>query len=483
MQATYEGQRGEYHKVALKNVPLWEPCSSADATDWISPEPGTCPANPSEPYPVRSIPIMDATCPRIYVIIDPFGAMWREGSLYLFEKITEFGSTEDTVSTIATDLCDFMNKLHACERDFLDFDGPKFKRPTYFYKSELKKDISSGARTRGYCNRKLRAVQGIYRWLTTTRGFKPKQAMWESKSHYMSYTDRHGVLQSKEVITTDLTFRNAKSISTGRTIQDGGNLKPISRPNQQHLVDTLVAMGNPEMLLIHLVGITSGMRIQSNLTLRHRSIKTGVGHEGDENKFALYGIEMGEGHLVEAKNAKTQTVMLPAWMHNMLHVYIQSPRHQERAKLSPIEGPDDQYVFLTRTGKPYYIAKADQHLFNYSTEKGSALRQYCKKVIARMQEIESEFSYHLHDLRATFGMNLLNDDMKKRDEGKMNQIEILDHLKNRLNHEDINVTMNYIRFYDESPELHKAQSDHEEHLEGLIRTEMQSHEKLRPDLP
>lgn len=483
MQTLDENPKGQYRKITLKNVPLWEPCGPADATEWISPD--TYPDAPSldEPYPIRPIPLMEASCSHLHVIIQPDGALWREGSLYLFERITEMGDKEHTVSDAASDLCDFMNKLNAHDRDFLDFDGPKFKRPTYFYKSELKKHISSGERSKSYCNRKIGAVQGMYRWLVNTRGFKPKQNMWESKSRFVNYTDRHGVLQTKEVISTDLTFRNSKSVSTGRFIQDGGNLIPLSKENQQHLLDALVALENPEMLLMHLVGITSGMRTQSISTLRRRSVKRGVGHASDEYKFALYGIEMGEGHLVEAKNGKEQTVMLPAWVHNMLEIYINSPRHQTRAKLSPIQDPDDQYVFLTRTGKPYYVAKVDQKLFNYSTEKGSALRQFCRKVIAQVQVKNKNFTYHLHDLRATFGMNLLNDDMKKRDEGKMNQLEILDHIRNRLNHEDINVTMNYLRFYDENPELQQAQSDFEIHLESLVRTEMLSHEKLRPDLP
>lgn len=483
MQTQDANQQGHYRKVTLKNVPLWEPCAPVDATEWICPDSHPDTTAPDEPYPVRPIHLTEANCPHLYVILQPDGALWREGSLYLFERITERGDKEATVSNAATDLCDFMNKLLVHGRDFLDFDGPKFKRPTYFYKSELKKHISSGERSRSYCNRELGAVQGMYRWLVNTRGFKPKQDMWESKSRFVNYVDRHGVLQTKEVISTDLLFKNTKSVATGRFIQDGAKLKPISRDNQQHLLDALITLQNPEMLLAHLVALTSGMRIQSVLTLRHSSLKKGVGQQSDERKFALYGIEMGKGHLVEAKNGKEQTMLLPAWMHNLLEIYINSPRHQTRAKLSPIQNPDDQYVFLTRTGKPYYVAEADQKLFNFSNEKGSALRQFCKKVIAHVQMKNKDFTYHLHDLRATFGMNLLNDDMKKRDEGKMNQLEILDHLKNRLNHEDINVAMNYLRFYDENPELQQAQSDFEVHLESLVRTEMLSHEKLRPDLP
>ena len=469
--------KDRYHKVALKNVSLWEPCDPSDAEEWIAPE-----TEGDKPYPVRPIHLMEASAPHLFVIVQPDGALWPEGSLYLFEKIAHQGDKQATVSNAASDLCDFMNKLYENDKNFLDFDGPKFKRPTYFYKSELKRHIMAGNRTRGYCNRQLGSVQGMYKWLASSRGFKPKQDMWASKSRFVNYVDKYGFPQAKEVITTDLTFRNAQKISSGRFIRDGGNLVPISRENQQRLVDVLVELGNPEMLLIHIVGLTTGMRIQSNLTLRHRAIKSGVGHESDDNKFALYGIEMGGALPTEAKNSKEQTVRVPAWVHHMLDIYIKSPRHLARAKLSPIKNDDDQYVFLTRTGKPYYTAETDQHLFDYSSEKGSALRQYCRKVIKLMKEKDAEFSYHMHDLRATFAMNLITDDMKNRDNGKMNQIDLLENLKNRLNQEDIEVTLRYLNYYEEHPQINQAQSDYELHLESLIRTEMLKNEPLRQDL-
>ncbi|MCY1451995.1 hypothetical protein D9M71_688920 [compost metagenome] len=97
----------------------------------------------------------------------------------------------------------------------------------------------------------------------------------------------------------------------------------------------------------------------------------------------------------------------------------------------------------------------------------------------KLAEANTPLSYSFHDLRATFGMNLLEDYMKQIKDGKMNQIELLDKLRNRLNHEDVNVTLAYLKYRDEHPLLAQAQDEFEIHLETLIRSEMKKHEQQR----
>ncbi|MDH4564252.1 site-specific integrase [Pseudomonas sp. BN411] len=469
-----------YHKVPLTNVKLWEPCSPDEAVDW--PECFEAEDADFEPYPVKPIPYQESSAPLLYVIIHPDGGIWLEGSLYLFERITELGTKATTASNIAGDLSNFMNTLLTGCRDFLDFDGPSFQRPTYYYKSELKKLLIKRELKRSTANRKILSMVGFYRWLCATRNFKPKQEMWKDKVRNVRYLDRHGIQQSKEIRGTDLTFRSAESISTGQYISDGGKLSPISRENQKHLLATLVALGNPEMILIHIVALTTGMRIQSILTLRHACIKQGKGGPNDPSKYALYGIKIGEGTLVEAKRGKPQTVLMPAWVHYKLSIYLNSERHKERAMRSAIKNEDDQYLFLTRTGRPYYTAEADQEAFDYSSEKGSAIRQYLKTIGEKLNEMGANFRYQFHDLRATFGMNLIEDNMKHVENGKMNQLELLDLLKNRLNQEDINTALGYLKYREGNELVAYAQSDFEDHLQSVITTEMLRHENIRTKL-
>ncbi|VVM75905.1 hypothetical protein PS673_02020 [Pseudomonas fluorescens] len=466
-----------YHKVVLKNVKLWEPCSEEEATEWLAPqEEGN---SISRGYPIRPMRLQPPSAPRLYVIVQPDGALWLEGCLYLFWCWSVKGIKDSTASNAAGDLCDMMNKLESSERDYNVFRGPKSERPTYFYKSELKLEIARGTLKRKTANRKITNCVGLYTWKLAYRNFKPEAEMWQEQITQRRYTDKYGVMQVREVQSTDLSFKNKNSISTGRFIRDGGKLYPISRENQKILLDVLAELKNVEMLLMHIVSLTTGFRIQSVLTLRHSSILCGVGSDDDPNKYALYPIDIGEGTLVEAKNSKEQVVLMPAWVHRVLHVYISSQRHKTRSALSPITDDASQYVFLTRTGRPYYVAEADQSIFNFSAEKGSAIRQFAKKIKEKLEEADAYFSYQFHDLRATFGMNLLEDYMKKVKGGKMNQIELLDKLRGRLNHEDVNVTLGYLRYREDHPHLAQAQSEIEAHLEDLIRTEISKHDKSR----
>lgn len=463
-----------YHKVGLTNVPLWEPCAPDDP-DELRIDVNT----DLDPYPVKAIPLHRASANRLFVIVQPDGSLWAEGSLYLLERVTELGTKASTASNIAGDLSHFMNTLLAGGRDYRNFSGPAFNRPTYFYKAELKKLLATHDLKRSTANRKINSVIGFYIWLLTSRGFKPQQDMWEKKNRSVAFLDRHGFQQSKQVTITDLTFSSAAPIPTGKYINDGGKLCPLSKEHQKTLIETLVDLGNTEMLLVHVIALTTGMRIQSVLTLRHCSIKRGLGEQSNEMQYALHGIRIGEGTPVDAKNGKPQTVLMPAWLHHKLEIYINSTRHKERAMKSPIREDGLQYLFLTRTGKPYYVASADEETFNYSNEKGSAIRQYIATINKLIKETCSSFNYQFHDLRASFGVNLVLDNSKHLESGKMNQLELLDLVRRRMNHGNLETSMLYIKFPQESGLVAYGQSDFEDHLQKIISKEMLNNETRR----
>ena len=476
MEEFNRAAEGFYRKEPLKNVQIWEPCSAEDSSEWLPPLDENDAS--SKGYPIRPKWLHTPNLNRLHVIVQPDGALWADGCLYLFWCAAVKGLHHSTISNIAGDLADMMNKFEAAGKDSNDFQDFKPERPTYFYKARLKLEIAQGLSI-GTANRKISSMTGYYKWKVSERGFSPAAPMWKTVVKHKRYTDEVGNTQIQEVYSTDLTFSNSKSISTGRFVRDGGKLFPIERPNQEKLLDALVKLSNPEMLYAHIVSLTSGCRMQSTLTIRHKDIVRGVGSDSDPNKYALYHIDMGEQYLVETKKGKNQSVAVPAWVHHMLDVYLNSPRHRERAARSAIQDDDSQYVFLTRTGKPYYVAERDRHLFNFSAEAGSALRQFKKKILEKLKEMGASFTYQFHDLRATFGMNLLEDFIRQLNGGKMNQIQLLDKLRLRLNHKDIHTTMGYLRYREDHPLIAQAQSDFETHLEGLVRKEQHKYDQLR----
>lgn len=468
---------GRYHKVLLKNAQIWEPCSEEDSYEWLPPLDERAPS--PKGYPIRRKHLYPSSIDRLHVIVQPDGALWPEGCFYLFWCHVQKSLHHSTIANTAGDLADFMNKILDGERDYNDFSGLKPHRPTYFYKSELKLEVATGSLKRKPANRKLSNMVGFYKWKVDVRGFKPEEQMWEPVIKQRRYFDKHGVAQVKEIYTTDLAFKNAETISTGRFLRDGSRLFPIERKNQENLIKALMELGNTEMLLAHIVSLTTGARCQSALTLRHSCIQPGVGSADDPAKFALYNIQMGEGTLIDTKFSKPQSVSMPAWVHHLLHVYINSERHKIRCAKSPIQDDGDQYVFLTRTGRPYYVADADRKTFGFSAEAGSAIRQFAKKIKERLNHMNAYFPYSFHDLRATFGMNLLEDYMNQVKDGKMNQLELLSNLQRRLNHEDINTTLAYLKYREEHPLIAQAQDEFEVHLETLVRTEMAKHDHKR----
>lgn len=276
---------GSYAKVRLKNVKLWQPCAPDQAMDWVGgiSEDG----QGIKPYPVERIPLQTATINTLYVILQPDGSIWPDGSLYLYWLSAEQGRKAATVENISGDLCSFMNAMQGGGRDYRNFEGEAFNRPTYYYQSVLKRALLRKSRSdttgrgrklgRRTANRKINSMVGFYRWMVNTGRLRPQQAMWISTTKYVSYVDRHGFPQSREVICTDLTFTTAREIPTDDYIEDGGKLYPISRENQVALVGALVRLQNPEMLLIYLVALITGMRIQSILSLRFHCIRQDVG--------------------------------------------------------------------------------------------------------------------------------------------------------------------------------------------------------------
>lgn len=478
---------GSYTKVVLSNVKLWKPCATDQAMDWVGgiSEDGLG----IDPYPVERLPYDTSSINTLYVILKPDGSIWREGSLYLYWLSVEQGKKAPTLENIAGDLCDFMNKMQEGGRDYLTFEGESYSRPTYYYQAQMKKAVQRKLRSgttgsgeglgRSTANRKITSMIGFYRWMVNTRRFKPQQAMWVSKTKYVSFNDRHGFRQSREVICTDLTFRKVSVTSTGDYIEDGGKLRPITQENQRALIAALVRLRNPEMLMIYTVALVTGMRIQSILNLRFHCIRQNVGSPEDENRNALYAITIGGQTNVGAKGGKEQNVLMPAWLHYRLTIYLNSQRYKDRAMKSPIDNIYDQYIFLTRTGKPYYVAEEDSELFGYSNERGSAIRQFATKVLQELAKESLVFKYQFHDLRATFGMNLIEDNMKLVEKGEMSQLALLDLVRRRLNHSSVDVSMRYLRFRSDHPLVANAQSEFELHLEGVITTEMRRHEGIR----
>lgn len=448
-----------YSVVKLYNVRLFERCDQQSATDWVPTE-----SSVSDFYPTRRLDASREFIKCIPVILSPDGSIWREGSLFiLYQALADDSPDPTTLIAQAGHLSDFMNTLLEEEKEFLDFTGYRFQLPTYIYKEKYNLPIKKQEISASTANVKIRTVVKFYNHLIDNKGFSPQKQPWKLKQIKINYEDNYGYERSKHVSYTDLTYPIAHPNNTDSFINDGGKLTPLNKPEQIALLTSLLQIGNPEMILVFIVALVTGMRIQTLLTLRVGSIKS-----GDPNSFDLIPIRAGRGTLIDTKRDKSIVVLMPAWLHYKLTIYINSDRRKRRQAIALETPQNEQYVFISRTGKPYYVARDDIGTFS-SNEKGSYIRSFIKselRPLMRASGTDVDFSFH--DLRATFGMNLVHERLELLRRGKINEIELIDYVRKRMNHSTSKTTQGYLQYERNHNLSFQAETEYQQFLVDLL---------------
>lgn len=447
-----------YHKVKIRVLKMFERCSAVDAEEWIYPEEGV-----GSRYSIKTI---DSEQTEIYqhpVIICPDRTVWLEGNLYLLELAIDESKHNSTLNSTASDLIHFMNTMATHELNYLNFDGRKFELPTYVYRASFRLGIHQKTIKPRTANKKIRSMVSFYTWLMEVRQFIPANQPWKTRYVKIAVEDNYGFERMKEVKTTDLIFQVPREQLSGDYIVDGGNLVPLTKEEQYALLDALIIVGNTEMLLVFVIALVTGMRIQTILTLRCGSITHGAGVE-----FQLFGVQAGKNTLVDTKKGKSMVVLMPAWLHHKLETYTNSERYAHRQKKAMDKPKDEQYIFLSHSGRPYYTAKADEGALG-TAEKGSAIRYFLLHRIKPLMAANGhDIDFSFHDLRATFGMNLLEERELLLNQGLISPLELLDYIRRRMNHSSRATTEQYLNFRKNRQMIYEADEAFQAHVWDLI---------------
>lgn len=397
------------------------------------------------------------------IILQPDGTPWVEGNLFLLWRAKQYPKLSDgTLGAEAANLREFMNVMLDQNRDHLDFKGREFERPTYLFKAHFKLAVARTEKDAEGANNKLRTLIRYYRWRMKHRNFIPAKPPWREKIIHVSRPDRHGVIRFREVITTDLTFPKNKEESSD-FIYDGGKLRPLNKLEQNAMVEALLLINNIEMILAFLLALFSGMRIQTALTIRIGNVI-----EASADDTATYPINAGKGSLVDTKYGKKQNIQVPGWVHHRLITYLQSERYQTRKGQALERDESEQYVFLSRTGKPLYVSQLDKYKYK-SHEKGSAIRKFIKDtLLPRLKTLDHDFTFSFHDLRASFGMNLVEERRELLAQGKIGYLELIDYVAKRLHHSNRKTTMSYLDYRRVNELVNKADNDYQKHIMSLL---------------
>jgi integrase len=195
----------------------------------------------------------------------------------------------------------------------------------------------------------------------------------------------------------------------------------------------------------------------------------------DEEKNNEVLLPAGPGTGIDTKNGKKIVLHIPVWFYRMLNTYAISERAKLRRTRAAGGDFEDQYLFLSQRGLPFYQAHDDERLFIRDKEihhrkVGQGVRQFISEKIIpliRNNNNAPEFSYRFHDLRATSGMNFTDRQLQLVSQGTATLQQAREFVRVRMGHESSATTERYLSYRSNLKIALAVSEEHESHLQKL----------------
>jgi integrase len=408
------------------------------------------------------------------------GSPWVDACLFLLDRLIDKSDELQNVqkSNYASDLANFRDFVEEYNIDYLHFPMNKMKRPTYRYRAHLKSRVRAGEIAKSTAQRFMQTLISFYRWLKSEKGFVPDNPPWNEADAYIQFQDTVGFSKSKTVKTTDVAIKGKSSgVRVHNTIEDGGQLRPLTIKEQMVLLDSLFEINNPTMTLIMLMALFSGARIQTVLTLKLRHFNVELPAE-----LTTVNLPCGPSTGIDTKNDSLLTIEYPRWLHELISTYAYGDIASRRREmwlsktLRQNAKEEDAYVFLTNRGAPYYEDVIDRNIFNPSQRNkyradGATVRTFMNdRLLPLMKKsMGHRYTFKFHDLRATFGMNLTDSLMLKVESKELTLTQVRQKVRDRMGHSSYAVTDRYLGFRDYVELIKITQDSYEQHLLDLVK--------------
>ncbi|USU18511.1 site-specific integrase [Paraburkholderia fungorum] len=399
------------------------------------------------------------------------GAPWAEANVWLIDMMESKSSPNMlTFASIADDLVAFRRYLDDEGVDWLTFPVNRRQRPTYRYSASIRLAVQAGELSAGVARRRMGAVVRFYRWLMAEAGFRPANAPWVESGRFIEFRDQKGFSSAIEVKTTDLSISGRRADDPWDDhIQDGGRLRPLPSAEQSALLESLAALGNTEMTLIHLFALLTGARIQTVLTVRAKHVmRKPDGYHGDDIRLAC-----GPGTGIDTKGGVKGVLHLPPDFYERLYVYVHSDRARRRRQLADGGDHPDQPIFLSYRGAPLYEDRAARDPLTTGprvrrhVKTGQAVRQFIRDELLPMMRVrldDPRYEFSFHDLRATCGLNMV--DAMTANGTKYTRA--LDQLRQLMWHVQPSMTERYLAYRDNRKLFDAVQDGWGAHLSTLV---------------
>jgi len=419
--------------------------------------------------------------PRFPVLIKSNGLPWEIGNAYLLKLVeTKQPWDMETIKSRAIYLLAYLRFLEDANMDFMHFPFRKSERVTYVFRETLQKFISQGLNPL-YASNIINTVVHFYRTIATD-GMIDEDAFenlpFKDIHRFVKFFDDKGFGRLKGITTSDIAIRHSRPNKRLDRISDGGQLRPLTIEEQKLIISGFKKGLCPYTLeLMIRIALSTGARMQTICTLRVSHIKKAYEKIVDENVSCVevqagYG-SRNEGHLINTKRGKLHRLLFPKKLIEDLYVYITSDYHKKLIEKSYYKNKDINYVFLTENSNPYYISKQEildrqndgssysVNSKDFIQNRGDSVRMNLKKFIMRLKNIDPEFkAFKFHDLRATFGMNLV----RILSDKDYKTARILTEVRTRMGHTSIETTQLYLDFDEMVERYEKHMVEFEEEL-------------------
>jgi len=403
--------------------------------------------------------VEDGYLPNFPVLIQGSGEPWAIGNLYLTTKLQrEAGYESRTFRGIADHLLDYLRFLEDEGMDYMHFPKNDRLKVTYRYRQRLIDFVTGGQLSASTASARINAVVNFYRgiihWNLATDANIEGVAFTEIKK-YISVTSNYGIPKNIMVNSHNLAIANSKKQSQAEYISDGGDLRPLTVSEQSCMLQALLESSREYQLMFYFALFT-GARVQTIGTLRTKHL-LGVLDSGGYLRLPI-----GAGTLIDTKNGKRMTLLVPGWLVQDMLVYCRSAEAKKRRARSYYGDTEDNYVFLSKNGVPYYTSKKEildrrdsrisvsagmvDRARDVSIQDGAALRTHIQQILLpRIHRNNPDFQdFTFHDLRATFGMNLLESQIQHM--GDQSITAALDYVQQRMGHSNKETTMQYLNY-------------------------------------
>lgn len=395
-------------------------------------------------------------------------------NLYLLKKLQQTVQYNcKTFASIANQLVDFQRFLEDEKLDCLQFHNIKQFNAAFRYRTRLIDQINAGLISASSARGRINAVVNFYRLLVAENLVDHQRygMPFEDVYKYIMVDNEFGARRQLAIKSHDLAIHVPAKAHNSEAIVDGGELSPLF-VKEQAIVLTALQKSSREYQLIFYLALFTGARLQTICTIR---IKCLFNRESDSHGFIRLPVGAGTG--IDTKFQKPMTLLIPNWLVQDLKIYIKSEQAQQRRQKSNYGDSDENYVFLTKLGTPFYTSKAEQQeltekikasdLFGSKLKlyEGEAVRSYLKMVLLpEIRLTEPQFqSFKFHDLRASFGINLLESQLQHLPEGH-NHLTAVEYVQARMGHSNISTTLQYLNYKSRLQWRSKIQHEYESSL-------------------